>query len=111
MNGKRLISTKMPTTRASTPQLAPIQSQGDFHRGGRRLSRMLDLNASIYLMPSYCRGSARARSLAALLAGFCWLVLSGTPLAGQPAAPQPDLSQRVQLILRTRFPASGKAPE
>jgi murein L,D-transpeptidase YcbB/YkuD len=62
-------------------------------------------------MPPYRRGSARARSLAVLLAGFCWLVLAGTPLAGQPAAPQATLPQRVQLILRTRIPASGKAPE
>ncbi len=55
--------------------------------------------------PAYARGTV------VLLAGLCWLALAGTPLAGQPAAPQPSLSQRVQLILRTRIPAAGKAPE
>jgi len=52
--------------------------------------------------------------LAVLLAGISWLALagSGTLEAWQtPASPQPALTQRLQLLLRTRFPASGQPPE
>ena len=69
-------------------------------------------------MPPYRRGSARTRSLAVLLVGLTLIPQAGAPQAGAqqpPAPPQPALSQRIQLILRTRMPASGptsgKLPE
>lgn len=60
-------------------------------------------------MPPYQRGSARARRFAVLLVGLAAIPHLG---AGQPPAPpQPPLSQRLQVILKTRMPASGKAPD
>ncbi len=63
-------------------------------------------------MPPYQRGSARARRFAILLAGLAGLVSIPQTGAGQPPAqPQPPLSQRLQVVLKTRMPASGKTPE
>ena len=48
-------------------------------------------------------------------AGVSWLLLTAAPLWAQapPAQPlpQPTLTQQLQLLLRTRTPASGKPPE
>jgi murein L,D-transpeptidase YcbB/YkuD len=54
------------------------------------------------------------RALAVLLAGICWLAGAGAaPVQAwqTPAPPQPTLTQRLQLILRTRVPPSGQPPE
>ncbi|HKI01601.1 MAG TPA: hypothetical protein VKK31_06445, partial [Thermoanaerobaculia bacterium] len=66
---------------------------------------------------SYRRGSPlsdRTRRLAVLMAGISWLALSvAAPLAAlqTPAPPQQPLVQRLQVVLRTRLPASGQPPE
>jgi L,D-transpeptidase YcbB len=64
-------------------------------------------------MPPYRRGHAlRTRGTAVLVAGLSWLALA-VPCLPQPAAgPQPQpLTQRLQLVLKARFPASGKPPD
>ncbi len=48
--------------------------------------------------------------------GLSWLLLTAAPLWAQqappaPLAPQPSLTQRLQVILHARTPASGKPPE
>ncbi len=55
-------------------------------------------------MPSHS-----SRLAAALLAGLSAIAL--LPVRAQEAPPQPSLPQTLQLILRARFPASGKPPE
>jgi murein L,D-transpeptidase YcbB/YkuD len=60
----------------------------------------------------------RYRAGALVLAGLSWFALAGSgtlrarqPPPAQPLPPQPSLTQRLQVILRARVPASGKPPE
>ncbi len=63
-------------------------------------------------MPPFHRGSAQIRGTAFLLRVLTGLAAAGPARAAQPQGQQPPIQPpQIQLILRTRIPASGKPPE